>query len=120
MFTDNEDRTCDENARLFRHTINESPDLVAAFIWHNVEHGLVGRVGDPRQPAFTTFGHAADGAFQATVTCAATNFLCVLEASTNLVQWTKLSVRANTTGTVQFDDPGATNRPARFYRVMVP
>jgi hypothetical protein len=65
-------------------------------------------------------GHAADGTFQATATCAATNFLCVLEASTNLVQWTKLSVRTNTTGTMQFDDPGATNRPARFYRVMVP
>jgi hypothetical protein len=33
---------------------------------------------------------------------------------------TKLSVRTNATGTVQFDDPGATNRPARFYRVVVP
>ena len=62
----------------------------------------------------------ADGTFQATVTCAATNAVCVLEASTNLVQWTKLSVRANTTGTVQFEDSGATNRPARFYRVVVP
>ena len=44
----------------------------------------------------------------------------VVEASTNLVQWTKLSVRTNTTGTVQFDDPGATNCPARFYRLAVP
>jgi len=61
----------------------------------------------------------ADGMFQATVTCAALNAVCVLEASTNLVQWTKLSVKANTTGTMQFDDPGATNRPARFYRVLV-
>jgi hypothetical protein len=71
-------------------------------------------------PQITASGHAADGTFQATVTCAATNLLCVFEASTNLVQWTKLSVRTNTTGTVQFDDPGATNRPARFYRVVVP
>ena len=69
---------------------------------------------------FTASGRAADGRFQATVTCEATNALCVLEASTNLVRWTKLSVRANTTGTMQFDDPGATNRPARFYRVVVP
>jgi hypothetical protein len=37
-----------------------------------------------------------------------------------LAGWTKLSVRTNTTGTVPFDDPGATNRPARFYRVVVP
>jgi hypothetical protein len=65
-------------------------------------------------------GHAADGTFQATVTCATTKVLCVLEAMTNLVQWTKLSVRTNTTGTVQFDDPGATNRRAPFYRVVVP
>ena len=54
------------------------------------------------------------------MTCAATNALCVLEASTNLAQWTKLSVQANTSGKMQFDDPGATNRPARFYRVVVP
>jgi len=26
----------------------------------------------------------------------------------------------NTTGTGQFDDPSATNRPERFYRVVVP
>jgi len=74
----------------------------------------------PPQPQITASGHAADGTFQATATCAATNFLCVFEASTNLAQWTKLSVRTNTTGTVQFADPGATNRPARFYRVLVP
>ena len=72
-------------------------------------------------PQVTSSGRTADGTFQATVACAATNnVLCVLEASTDLVQWTKLSVRTNTTGTVQFDDPGATNRPARFYRVVVP
>jgi len=76
---------------------------------------------DPLQPPqVTASGHAADGTFQATVACAATDVLCVFEASTNLVQWTKLSVRTNTTGTMQFDDAGATNRPARFYRVMVP
>ncbi len=74
----------------------------------------------PLAPQITASGHAADGTFQATVTYADTNFLCVFEASTNLVQWTKLSVRTNTTGTIQFDDPGATNRPARFYRVLVP
>jgi hypothetical protein len=33
---------------------------------------------------------------------------------------TKLAVTTNTTGTMQFDDPGATNRPAPFYRVVVP
>jgi hypothetical protein len=76
---------------------------------------------DPlKPPQFTASGRATSGTFQATVTCAATNAVCVLEASTNLVQWTKLSVRANTTGTMQFVDPGATNRPVRFYRVLVP
>jgi hypothetical protein len=74
----------------------------------------------PLAPQITASGHATDGMFQATVTYAATKLLCVLEASTNLAQWTKLSVRTNTTGTMQFDDPGATNRPERFYRVVVP
>ena len=47
--------------------------------------------------------------------------LCyVFEASTNLMQWTKVSVRTNLTGTAEFTDTVTNNIPKRFYRVLVP
>ena len=49
-----------------------------------------------------------------------TNLLYVLEASTNLVQWTKLAVRTNLTGSVEFTDRAATNYPQRFYHAVAP
>jgi len=49
-----------------------------------------------------------------------TNFLYVIEASTNLVQWTKIGVRTNLTGSVEFGDCAATDYPQRFYRAVVP
>jgi hypothetical protein len=45
---------------------------------------------------------------------------CVLEASDDLVRWTKVQVRANETGTMEFTDPHAADHPSRFYRVVVP
>ena len=48
-----------------------------------------------------------------------TNLRYAFEASTNLVQWTKVSVRTNLTGTVDFTPP-VSSAPQRFYRVQVP
>lgn len=78
----------------------------------------------PPKPQVTSCGCAADGAFELTVTSAANNLRYVLEGSTNLetnpAQWTKVQVRTNSTGMIQFTDPGATNGPTKFYRVVVP
>jgi hypothetical protein len=46
--------------------------------------------------------------------------LYVLEASTNLLSWTKLCVRTNLTGTVDFSDTAAPKFTRRFYRVLAP
>jgi hypothetical protein len=46
--------------------------------------------------------------------------LYVFEASTNLINWTKIGVRSNATGTVQFVDAKATALARRFYRVTAP
>jgi hypothetical protein len=43
-----------------------------------------------------------------------------LEASTNLVNWTKLMARTSVGGTFNYTDPGATNYSRRFYRISVP
>ena len=48
-----------------------------------------------------------------------TNLRHVFEVSTNLAQWTKIAVRTNLTGTVEFT-PATASSPQRFYRVQVP
>jgi hypothetical protein len=48
-----------------------------------------------------------------------TNLPYAFEASTNLVKWTKLAVRANLTGTVELA-PATSSSPQRFYRVQRP
>jgi PKD repeat protein len=43
-----------------------------------------------------------------------------IEVSTNLPNWSVLATRTNTTGILEFTDPGAVNFPHRFYRISVP
>ena len=66
-----------------------------------------------------TATRSTEGAVQLTLT-GRPNLLCVFEGSTNLVQWTKLGVRTNLTGTVDFTDNRATNYARRFYRALAP
>jgi len=58
-----------------------------------------------------------EGTLQLTAT-GQSNLRYVFEASTNLVQWTKIAVRTNQTGTVEFT--AVSSAPQRFYRVVVP
>jgi hypothetical protein len=66
-----------------------------------------------------TASRPASGPVQLTLT-GQTNLLYVFEASTNLVQWAKLAVRTNLTGTVDFTDSAATNYSQRYYRGVAP
>ena len=70
-------------------------------------------------PDFTSVSRSANGAVDLSVT-GETDLRYVFEASTNLVNWTRLGVRTNLTGSIQFTDPRATNFTKRFYRVSVP
>ncbi len=73
------------------------------------------------QPEILSSRRASDGTFQATVKNASSaKLLHVLEASTDLAKWTKLQVRTNLVGTMEFTDSSTTNAAARFYRVAVP
>ena len=60
----------------------------------------------------------ATGPLQLTAT-GQTNLRYAFEASTNLVQWAKIAVRTNLTGSVDYT-PAASSSPRRFYRVVVP
>jgi hypothetical protein len=44
----------------------------------------------------------------------------VIQASTNLINWTSIATNVSATGTATFTDPAAANFGRRLYRVMVP
>ncbi|MBI3848752.1 MAG: VCBS repeat-containing protein [Verrucomicrobia bacterium] len=81
-----------------------------------VEHQQPGVVSTP---SLSSVSLATNGAVNLSVT-GDTNLLYLFEASTNLVNWTKVGVRSNATGIVGFTDIKATNYVNRFYRVSVP
>lgn len=47
-------------------------------------------------------------------------FNYVVEASTNLADWSTMAILVNTNGIVRFVDQASTNAPARFYRAVAP
>ncbi len=61
---------------------------------------------------------SGDGKVQLSVT-GQTNQLYAFEASTDLEQWTKIAVRTNLTGMVEFTPPTSSG-PRQFYRVLLP
>ena len=75
--------------------------------------------GATKPPSFTAVSPATNGAVNLSAT-GETDLRYVFEASTNLVNWTRLGVRTNLTGSIQFTDITATNFPQRFYRVLAP
>jgi hypothetical protein len=60
----------------------------------------------------------ANGSVQLTAT-GQTNLRYVFEASSDLVHWTKLAVRTNLLGAVDYTT-AASSAPVKFYRVQVP
>jgi hypothetical protein len=81
-----------------------------------VEHQAIGTI---IKPSFTGASRATNGVVNLSAAGDA-GLLYLLEASTNLVNWTKVGVRSNATGIVQFTDPKAPNYSRRFYRVSAP
>ncbi len=70
-------------------------------------------------PQITGATKVADG-FQLSITEPAAGARYIVEASTNLVTWTKLVAKTSAGGTAQFTDTRSTNYTRRYYRVMVP
>ncbi len=70
-------------------------------------------------PAFAGMAIVTNG-LQLSITEPDANARYILEASTNLVTWTKLMARTSAGGTTQFTDTRAANYARRFYRLQVP
>jgi hypothetical protein len=60
------------------------------------------------------------GGLQLSMTEPAAGATYILEASTDLVSWTKLMARKSVGGTSQFTDTHAASIPSRYYRLQVP
>ncbi len=70
-------------------------------------------------PQITGATNVVDG-FQLSITEPAAGARYIVEASTNLVTWTKLVVKTSAGGSAQFTDTRSTNYTKRYYRVQVP
>jgi hypothetical protein len=73
----------------------------------------------PPKLTFTGAGISPDGQLSLAVS-GSPGALLMFEASSNLHDWTKIGVRSNATGSVQFLDPKSVNFNRRFYRVSAP
>jgi len=71
------------------------------------------------RPVFTGATKDASGS-QLTFTEPAAGARYIVEASTDLVNWTKLLARTSIGVTTNYTDTRATNYPSRFYRLQVP
>jgi hypothetical protein len=70
-------------------------------------------------PVLTNAFRLPNGAFQFTVTNLTSGKTNVLQASTNLVNWTNLYTNVSSTGGFTYTDNGAVNLRSRFYRARV-
>lgn len=68
--------------------------------------------------SFSAFQRSVDGQFRFDVNGSAASS-CVIEVSTNLVNWTGVLTNAPFTGTLNFTDPNAVGQPRRFYRITI-
>jgi hypothetical protein len=73
----------------------------------------------PAPPTVTSASVPTNGVVNLTAS-GATNLLYLIEGSTNLVNWAKLGVVSNASGSLQFTDTHATSYAKRFYRVSIP
>ncbi len=81
----------------------------------NVAAGLVG-ITEPLRLAVLPLGTNSFPLLQLT---GAAGYNYMVEASTNLVNWTPTVLVVNSNGTTQFTDPQATNASQRFYRALL-
>ena len=77
--------------------------------------------GTPRVAAnIRSLKRQANGRLQLQIEGAA-NQVCLIEASTNLVDWQAIGTTTlSADGTFEFEDPDAANHPRRFYRLVTP
>ena len=75
-------------------------------------------VRDTQTPLSFVWGAMTAGGFNLNLS-EPWGYVCVVEASTNMIDWIPIFTNAIFSGNVVFTDPTATNVPSRFYRAMI-
>ena len=102
-----------------------NPALAASFIERALEvveavSGGGAHPGGRSHGRFTAAKHQSNGHVQLHF-AAERGAICILEASTNLVQWERIGIAVDLgDGTFEFEDPNAARFPNRFYRIVSP
>ena len=84
-----------------------------------VTNVATGFVGVTQPITLEATGLATNGAPVLKLT-GASDYTYLIQASTNLLDWTPTALLVNTNGTVLFADPGPTSKTTRFYRATLP
>ncbi|MBI2924123.1 MAG: SUMF1/EgtB/PvdO family nonheme iron enzyme [Verrucomicrobia bacterium] len=91
-------------------------NVVSSVTVTNISTGYTGLTNPIALSATNSVGNATP-VFTLT---ADAGFNYLIQASTNLIDWTPFAVLLNTNGVVQFVDPAITNLSRRFYRALSP
>ncbi len=99
--------------------LTNTAQVMANAIWPNFNNSVAANALFIINPPirFTSEGFSINGAFQLGFS-GMTGSNYVLQATTNFVNWTSLITNPATTNLFIFTDPGATNFPYRFYRIL--
>ena len=84
-----------------------------------VTNVATGFVGVTQPITLAALGLATNGAPVLQLS-GAPGYTSLIQASTNLLDWTPTALLVNTNGTVLFAEPGLASRTARFYRATLP
>jgi hypothetical protein len=99
--------------------LTNSATVMANAIWTNFNNSIAANALFIINPPilFTSQQFLTNGVFQLGFTgMTGGNF--VLQATTNFVNWTSLTTNPASTNLFMFSDPGTTNFPYRFYRIL--
>jgi mono/diheme cytochrome c family protein len=100
-------------------TLTNTATVMANAIWNNFNNSIASSALFILNPpgSFTSQGFALNGTFQLGFTgYIGTNY--ILQASSNLLNWTSLITNLDTANPFLLSDPAASNFPYRFYRVV--
>jgi hypothetical protein len=98
--------------------VTNSASIAASAFEANFDNSIAARAVFVFQPLyFTSSEFDTNNVFQLELSGVAGNNY-VLQTSTNLIDWTPLATNMATTNLFYLTDPGASNYPRRFYRVL--
>ncbi len=99
------------------NSISGSDLKIQALITPTTTAPIASAPGETKTATVSGFTREADGTIQFSV-AGDGNTIYVIQASTDLVNWTEVGIVVSASGTVRFKDPDGATYPNRFYRAV--